>query len=91
MAVAVKIPVTLRPRPAARARSRRGRDRREVLDALFERFGELRERISDEQGIAAALRQRLRRRRGHPLSSTVSTRRSPDGSELTILPAVAGG
>jgi len=91
MAVAVKIPLALRPATGGESEvSLEGATVREVLDALFERFGELRERISDEGG---ALRrfvnvyvagEDIRFLEG--LETPV-----PDGSELTILPAVAGG
>ena len=61
-----------------------------MLDSLFEQFGELRERIADEGGS-------LRRfvnvyvdgediRFAAGLETPV-----PDGGEVTILPAVAGG
>ncbi len=62
----------------------------EVLDDLFARHGELRERLCDEDGT-------LRRfvnvyvggediRFGDGLETSIS-----DGAELQILPAVAGG
>jgi sulfur-carrier protein len=62
----------------------------EVLDSLFERFGELRTRISDEDGG-------LRRFVNVYLSGEdirfLDGLQTPvsDGAELTILPAVAGG
>ncbi len=62
----------------------------EVLDALFERFGELRERISDDQGSLRRFvnvyvsGEDIRFLEG--LDTPVA-----DGAELTILPAVAGG
>jgi MoaD family protein len=91
MSVAVKIPVALRPATGGESEvTVEGSTVSEVLDSLFERFAELRERISDEQG---ALRrfvnvyvsgEDIRFLDG--LDTEVS-----DGSELTILPAVAGG
>jgi sulfur-carrier protein len=91
MSVAVKIPVALRPATGGESEVIvEGSTVSEVLDSLFERFAELRERISDEQG---ALRrfvnvyvsgEDIRFLDG--LDTEVS-----DGSELTILPAVAGG
>ena len=91
MAVAVKIPVPLRPATGGESQvSVEGTTVSEVLDALFERFDELRSRISDEQG---ALRrfvnvyvsgEDIRFLDG--LDTSVA-----DGAELTILPAVAGG
>jgi MoaD family protein len=91
MAVAVKIPVPLRAATGGQSEvSVEGATVSQVLDALFERYGELRERISDPQG-------ELRRfvnvyvsgediRFLDGLDTPVA-----DGSELTILPAVAGG
>jgi molybdopterin converting factor small subunit len=91
MAVAVKIPVALRPvTGGASELSVEGATVSEVLSAVFERFGELRERISDEHG---ALRRFVNVYVGgedirflEGLDTPV-----PDGGELTILPAVAGG
>jgi MoaD family protein len=91
MAVAVKIPVALRPATGGASEVNvDGSTVREVLDALFERFDELRERIADEQG---ALRRFVNLyvagediRFLDGLDTAVA-----DGSELTILPAVAGG
>ena len=90
MAVAVKIPVALRPATGGASEVNvDGSTVREVLDALFERFDELRERIADEQG---ALRRFVNLyvagediRFLDGLDTAVA-----DGSELTILPAVAG-
>lgn len=91
MAVLVKIPTQLRAAAeGASETSLEGQTVRDVLDSLYERFGELRERISDDDG---ALRrfvniyvagEDIRFLEG--LDTPV-----PDGAELTILPAVAGG
>jgi molybdopterin synthase sulfur carrier subunit len=91
MAVAVKIPLALRSATGGESQvSVDGQTVGEVLDSLFERFGELRERIADEHG---ALRrfvniyvagEDIRFLGG--LQTPV-----PDGGEITILPAVAGG
>ena len=91
MAVIVRIPTQLRPATGGESEARvEGATVGEVLDALFERFDGLRERISDEGG---ALRrfvnvylsgEDIRFLDG--IDTTV-----PDGAELTILPAVAGG
>ena len=91
MAVAVKIPVPLRPATGGASEvSVDGATVAEVLDALFDRFDGLRERIADEHG---ALRrfvnlyvagEDIRFLEG--LDTAV-----PDGAEVTILPAVAGG
>ncbi len=91
MAVTVRIPTQLRSATGGCSEaSVEGATVSEVLDGLFAQFGELRERISDEQGG-------LRRFVNVYLSGEdirfldgVATR-VPDGAELTILPAVAGG
>jgi molybdopterin converting factor small subunit len=91
MAVTVRIPTQLRSATGGESiASVEGSTVSEVLDGLFVQFGELRERISDEQGG-------LRRFVNVYLSGEdirfldgVATR-VPDGAELTILPAVAGG
>ena len=91
MAVTVKIPTQLRAVTGGVSEaSVEGTTVAEVLDGLFAQFGELRERISDEQGT-------LRRFVNVYLSGEdirfldgIATR-VPDGAELTILPAVAGG
>lgn len=77
MAVAVKIPVALRPATGGESEvTVEGGTVSEVLEALFERFGELRERISDEDG---ALRRFVNVYvAGEDIRfSRVSTRRSP--------------
>jgi MoaD family protein len=91
MTVAVKIPVTLRPATEGESRVQvEGATVAEVLDALFERFGELRERISDEGG---SLRRFVNVFVGGEDIRFLEGLDTPveDGSELTILPAVAGG
>jgi molybdopterin synthase sulfur carrier subunit len=91
MAVAVKIPVPLRPATGGESEvSVEGSTVAEVLDALFERFGELRERISDEQG---ALRRFVNVYVSGEDIRFLEGLETPvtDGAELTILPAVAGG
>jgi MoaD family protein len=91
MPVAVKIPVALRPATGGESEvSVEGSTVAEVLDALFERFGELRARISDESGSLRRFvnvyvsGEDIRFLEG--LETPVA-----DGAELTILPAVAGG
>ncbi len=91
MAVTVKIPTQLRTAAEGAAEAQlEGATVQEVLDDLFDRFGELRERISDEDGS-------LRRFVNVYLSSEdirfLDGLATPvaDGAELTILPAVAGG
>ena len=61
----------------------------EVLDALYERFGELKARIADENGLRKFVNvyvagEDIRFLEG--LDTPVN-----DGGEITILPAVAGG
>ena len=60
-----------------------------MLDALYEQFGELRERIADDGGLRRFVNvyiggEDIRFLDG--LETPVS-----DGDEVTILPAVAGG
>ena len=91
MAVTVKIPPQLRAAAGGQAsESVEGATVGEVLGALYERHGELRERVADDDG---ALRrfvnvyldgEDVRFLQG--LDTAVG-----DGAELQILPAVAGG
>jgi sulfur-carrier protein len=91
MAVTVRIPTQLRAATGGVSEaSVEGATVAEVLDALFAQFGELRERISDESGSLRRFvnlyiaGEDIRFLDG--IETTV-----PDGAELTILPAVAGG
>ncbi len=91
MAVTVKIPTQLRAAAEGVTEAQlEGQTVQEVLDSLFDRFGELRERISDGDGS-------LRRFVNVYLSGEdirfLDGLATPvtDGAELTILPAVAGG
>lgn len=91
MAVAVKIPPALRPATGGESEvSVEGATVSEVLEALFGRFGELRARIADESG---ALRRFVNIYVGGEDIRFLEGLHTPvpDGSELTILPAVAGG
>lgn len=92
MAVTVKIPTQLRSATGgeSEARLEGAGTVEEVLNGLYERFDGLRERLADDHG---ALRrfvnvylagEDIRFLDG--LNTAV-----PDGSEITILPAVAGG
>lgn len=91
MAVTVKIPTQLRAATGGEAEAQvQGATVAEVLDALYQRHGGLRERIAGEDGG-------LRRFVNVYLSGEdvrfldgLDTE-VPDGSEVTILPAVAGG
>jgi sulfur-carrier protein len=91
MSVVVKIPAQLRAAAGGESEAEvEGATVQEVLNGLYERHGELRERISDEDGS-------LRRFVNVYLSGEdirfLDGLATPvkDGSELTILPAVAGG
>jgi molybdopterin synthase sulfur carrier subunit len=91
MAVRVKIPTQLRTAAGGESELEvEGGTVGEVLDALFDRHGELRDRLSDGDG---GLRrfvnvyvdgEDIRFTEG--LDTTVA-----DGDEVQILPAVAGG
>ena len=91
MAVKVKIPTQLRAATGGDATAdvdgaHRRRGARLALRALR------RAPQPDRRGRRAApVRQRLRRRRGHPLPRRAADARCSDGDEVTILPAVAGG
>jgi len=91
MAVLVKIPTQLRAAAGGEAEAEiDGATVQEVLEGLFERHGELRGRIADEDGTLRRFvnvyvaGEDIRFLDG--LATPVS-----DGAELTILPAVAGG
>jgi MoaD family protein len=91
MAVRVKIPTQLREAAggAAEAEVEHGTVA-DVLDGLFAQFGELRERIADEQG---SLRRFVNVYVGGEDIRFLDGLDTPvdDGQEVTILPAVAGG
>ena len=91
MAVTVKIPTQLRDAAGGRAAATvEGATVGEVLRALYAAHGELRERIAGEDGEPRRFvnvylgGEDIRFLDG--LATAV-----PDGAELTILPAVAGG
>jgi MoaD family protein len=91
MAATVKIPTQLRAAAGGEAEATLdGSTVREVLEALYARHGELRERISDHDGSLRRFvnvyvaGEDIRFLEG--LATPVA-----DGAELTILPAVAGG
>ncbi len=91
MAVVVKIPTQLRPAAEGSAETQvDGATVQEVLDGLFARYGELRERISDEDG---SLRRFVNVYVSGEDIRFLDGLQTPisDGAELTILPAVAGG
>ncbi len=90
MAVNVKIPTQLRGATDGEAvASVEGATVAEVLDALYARFGELKARIADDDGLRRFVNvyvggEDIRFLQG--LETPVK-----EGSEVTILPAVAGG
>jgi MoaD family protein len=91
MAVLVKIPTQLRAAVGGTAETEvDGATVQEVLNGLFERFGELRERISEEDG---SLRRFVNVYLAGEDIRFLDGLQTPvaDGAELTILPAVAGG
>jgi MoaD family protein len=90
MSVNVKIPTQLRAATDGEAVAIvDGATVAEVLDALYARFGELKARIADEDGLRRFVNvyvggEDIRFLDG--LATPVD-----DGAEVTILPAVAGG
>jgi sulfur-carrier protein len=90
MAVSVKIPAPLRPATGGEAVAQvDGSTVGEVLDALYERYDELRSRIAEDGGLRRFVNvyvggEDIRFLAG--LETPVN-----DGDEVTILPAVAGG
>jgi molybdopterin synthase sulfur carrier subunit len=90
MAVTVKIPTQLRAATGGEAAAEvDGGTVGEVLDSLYERFGELRSRIAEDGGLRRFVNvyvggEDIRFMDG--LDTPVA-----DGDEVTILPAVAGG
>jgi sulfur-carrier protein len=91
MAVTIKLPTQLRPAAGNEVEARvEAGTVGEALDALYRRHGELRSRMSDDDG---GLRRFVNVYLGGEdirfldgLDTKVA-----DGDELTILPAVAGG
>ncbi|MHB8658660.1 MAG: ubiquitin-like small modifier protein 1 [Solirubrobacteraceae bacterium] len=90
MPIRVKIPTQLREATGGESvASVDGTTVGEVLDALYERYAELRSRISEDGGLRRFVNvyvggEDIRFLDG--LDTSVS-----DGDEVTILPAVAGG
>ena len=90
MAVSVKIPTQLRQATDGESEAQvDGSTVGEVLDALYERYGELRSRIAEDGGLRRFVNvyvdgEDIRFLEG--LDTAVE-----DGDEITILPAVAGG
>jgi molybdopterin synthase sulfur carrier subunit len=91
MGAVVKIPTQLRAAAGGEAEAEiEGATVQEVLDGLFDRFGELRARISDEDG---SLRRFVNVYVAGEDIRFLDGMETPvaDGAEVTILPAVAGG
>ena len=90
MAVLVKIPTQLRALTGGEGETEvEGASVGEVLEALYERYEGLRERITDDGELRRFVNIYARGediRFGDGLETTLS-----DGDEVTILPAVAGG
>jgi sulfur-carrier protein len=90
MPVNVKIPTQLRAATNGEAVAAvDGSTVAEVLDSLYEQFGELKDRIADDDGLRRFVNvyvggEDIRFLAG--LDTPVA-----DGAEVTILPAVAGG
>jgi sulfur-carrier protein len=90
MAVTVKIPTQLRAATGGEAEADlEGGTVGEVLDALYERYDGLEERIADGDGLRRFVNVYL----GGEDIRFLEGLETPvkDGDELTILPAVAGG
>jgi sulfur-carrier protein len=91
MSVLVKIPTQLRDAAGGEAEAEvEGTTVREVLDGLFERHGELRLRLADEDGSLRRFVNVYVAGEDIRFLDGLATHVS-DGAELTILPAVAGG
>ena len=90
MAVSVKIPTQLREATERRGDAEvDGSTVGEVLDSLYERYGELRSRIAEDGGLRRFVNVYV----GGEDIRFLDGLETPvkDGDEVTILPAVAGG
>jgi sulfur-carrier protein len=91
MAVTVKLPTQLRDATGGAAKAEvEGGTVGEALDALYARHGELRSRMADDDG---GLRRFVNvYLAGEDIRFLDGLQTAvPDGAELTVLPAVAGG
>jgi len=91
MSALVKIPTQLRAAAGGDAEAVvEGATVQEVLESLFDRYGELRARLADDDG---SLRRFVNVYIAGEDIRFLDGLRTPvsDGAELTILPAVAGG
>jgi sulfur-carrier protein len=90
MAVNVKIPTQLRAATDGESTAAvEGATVGEVLDALYERYGELRSRIAEDGGLRRFVNVYVGGEDIRFLDGLETQVR--DGDEVTILPAVAGG
>jgi MoaD family protein len=90
MAVSVKIPTQLRSATDGAALATvDGTTVGEVLDSLYERFGELRSRIAEDGGLRRFVNVYVQGEDIRFLDGLDT--QVKDGDEVTILPAVAGG
>jgi molybdopterin synthase sulfur carrier subunit len=91
MAVLVKIPTQLRAAAEGSSETEvQGATVAEVLNDLYERYSELRERICNEDGSLRRFVNVYLAGEDIRFMDGLQTQ-VPDGAELTILPAVAGG
>jgi MoaD family protein len=90
VSVRVKIPTQLRSATEGEAQaSVEGATVGEVLDALYERYAELRSRIAEDGGLRRFVNVYVGGEDIRFLDGLNT--RVQDGDEVTILPAVAGG
>jgi molybdopterin synthase sulfur carrier subunit len=90
MSVSVKIPTQLRAATEGESKATvDGATVGEVLDALYERYGELRSRIAEDGGLRRFVNVYVDGEDIRFLEGLDT--RVKDGDEVTILPAVAGG
>ncbi len=90
MAVNVKIPTQLRAATDGESTAEvEGATVGEVLDSLYERYGELRSRIAEDGGLRRFVNVYVGGEDIRFLDGLDTPVR--DGDEVTILPAVAGG
>jgi molybdopterin synthase sulfur carrier subunit len=91
MAITVKLPTQLRDAAGGAASAEvEGGTVGEALDALYARHGELRERMADADGTLRRFVNVYLAGEDIRFLDGLETG-VPDGSELTVLPAVAGG
>ena len=91
MAVTVKLPTQLRDAAGgATSAEVEGGTVGEALDALYAAARRAAHRMADDGGGLRRFVNVYLARRGHPLPRR-PRHAGPDGAELTVLPAVAGG